>query len=183
MKKIFLLLLILISFSFHLEQINFKKSFFDYYFFLKKKNIIIFNNFSKKILNFLKKNTIEKKNENFLFKKGVYYFNHSLDFDLDQTNTDLSIKIFNQFIKEYPNHIKIKEANKFLKILLKKIEKRDYYIANTYYLMNEYKASLMYFKNFIINYPNSILKENVLYKICLNTYQLVNSSKKKNIFF
>ncbi|WP_185860553.1 outer membrane protein assembly factor BamD [Blattabacterium cuenoti] len=61
--------------------------------------------------------------------------------------------------------------------LLTKIEKKNYCIANSYFLMQRYQASLIYFKDLINDFPKSHFKEKVMYKICVYQYQL---SKKKD---
>ncbi|WP_185857159.1 outer membrane protein assembly factor BamD [Blattabacterium cuenoti] len=115
--------------------------------------------------------------EDTLFEQGKRYYLSSLNFDLDQTKTDIAISKFNQFIKKYPDSSKIKEAYRILNNLLKKIEKKNYCIANSYFLMNRYQASLIYFKDLINDFPESCFKEKIMYKICVSQYKL---SKKKD---
>lgn len=62
--------------------------------------------------------------EETLFEKGRYYYLSSLNFNLDQTKTNIAINKFNQLIKEYPDSSKIKEAYRLLNNLLKKSKKK-----------------------------------------------------------
>ncbi|WP_185872060.1 outer membrane protein assembly factor BamD [Blattabacterium cuenoti] len=123
---------------------------------------------------------LEKENELIeenLFESGKYYYFSSLNFNLDKNKTDIAINKFNQFIKKYPKSLKIKEVYKLLNDLLMKIERKNYYIANLYFIMHKYQTSLDYFQDFIKDFPESNFKEKVLYKICVSQYKLY---KKKD---
>ncbi|ACX84038.1 conserved hypothetical protein [Blattabacterium sp. (Periplaneta americana) str. BPLAN] len=138
--------------------------------------------------NFFSKKDLSNSNgpnseENRLFKRGFNEFIHSLNFDLDQTKTRAAINTLNQFITKYPNSQKIQEIRNIIVKLIKKIEKRDYYIANTYFIMRKYKAASIYFKDFIKKYPKSIYKEKALYKICIITYKMADNKEKALDFF
>ncbi|AGW85982.1 hypothetical protein K645_1016 [Blattabacterium sp. (Nauphoeta cinerea)] len=109
-----------------------------------------------------------------LFEKGKRYSLLSPNFDLDQTKTKIAIETFNQFIKEYPDSSKVKEVYNLLYKLLNKIEKKDYNIANYYFLIRKYQSSLIYFQDFIKNFPKSYLKEDAMYKICICQHKLSN---------
>ncbi|WP_185869453.1 tetratricopeptide repeat protein [Blattabacterium cuenoti] len=119
---------------------------------------------------FLEKN--DKKTEKSLFESGKRYYLSSLNFDLDQNNTTIAVNKLNQFIKDYPNSLMTKEAYKYLNNLLMKIEIKNYYIAESYFLMQRYKVSLIYFQDFLNTFPKSFFKEKVLYKICYANYKL-----------
>ncbi|WP_185855901.1 outer membrane protein assembly factor BamD [Blattabacterium cuenoti] len=130
--------------------------------------------------------TKEEKNfeEYEFFRKGLNFYFSSLNFDLDQKNTYMAIDILNQFIQRFQNSSKITEANKLLNELLKKIEKKDYYIANIYFSMQKNYAALVSFRDFLNDFPKSNFKENVLYKICIIRYRIAianNTNHKKNI--
>ncbi|WP_185876672.1 outer membrane protein assembly factor BamD [Blattabacterium cuenoti] len=121
----------------------------------------------------------ESKEEEDLFKSGKEYYNSSLSYNLDQEKTDIAINKLNQFIKNYPNSPKVKEVYDLLNNLFFKIERKNYCIADSYFLMGRYQASLIYFQNLIKNFPRSIFKEKVLYKICVSQYKL---RRKKDFF-
>ncbi|WP_185861111.1 outer membrane protein assembly factor BamD [Blattabacterium cuenoti] len=115
--------------------------------------------------------------EGSFFEKVKNHYLSSLDFNLDQTKTDVAIDKLNQFIQKYPDGSKIKEAYRLLNNLLEKIERKNYCIANSYFLMHRYRASLIYFQDLINDFPESSFKEKIMYKICVSQYQL---SKKKD---
>ncbi|AWU44762.1 outer membrane protein assembly factor BamD [Blattabacterium punctulatus] len=149
-------------------------------FYNKKNEISILENIFRKLNLFSKKKYLENNyEENELFKRGLTYYFKSLNFDLDQNKTKETIEVLNKFIKAYPNSSKLEEINEILNKLSKRLEKKDYYIANTYFFMKKYQSSLIYFQNFLNNFPKSNFKEDVLYKICLITYKL-SINKKEN---
>ncbi|WP_185878288.1 outer membrane protein assembly factor BamD [Blattabacterium cuenoti] len=138
--------------------------------------------------NFFSKKDLSNSNghnseENHLFKHGFNEFIHSLNFDLDQTKTRTAIDTLNQFIAKYPNSKKVQEIRNIIVKLIKKLEKKDYYIANTYFFMHKYKAASIYFKDFIKKYPKSIYKEKALYKTCIITYKMADNKEKALDFF
>ncbi|AEU09257.1 outer membrane protein assembly factor BamD [Blattabacterium sp. (Cryptocercus punctulatus) str. Cpu] len=149
-------------------------------FYNKKNEISILENIFRKLNLFSKKKYLENNyEENESFKRGLTYYFKSLNFDLDQKKTKEAIEVLNKFIKAYPNSSKLEEINEILNKLSKRLEKKDYYIANTYFFMKKYQSSLIYFQNFLNNFPKSNFKEDVLYKICLITYKL-SINKKEN---
>ncbi|AWU44223.1 outer membrane protein assembly factor BamD [Blattabacterium punctulatus] len=149
-------------------------------FYNKKNEISILENIFRKLNLFSKKKYLENNyEENESLKRGLTYYFKSLNFDLDQKKTKEAIEVLNKFIKAYPNSSKLEEINEILNKLSKRLEKKDYYIANTYFFMKKYQSSLIYFKNFLNNFPKSNFKEDVLYKICLITYKL-SINKKEN---
>ncbi|WP_185858371.1 outer membrane protein assembly factor BamD [Blattabacterium cuenoti] len=115
-------------------------------------------------------------NEESLFESGKRSYYSSLDLNLDQTKTHIAINKLQKFVQTYPYSYRVKEAYRLLNDLLMKIEKKNYYIANLYFLMRRYKASLMYFQDFIKDFPDSCFQEKVLYKICLSQYHLLRKN-------
>ncbi|WP_185870353.1 outer membrane protein assembly factor BamD [Blattabacterium cuenoti] len=97
-------------------------------------------------------------------------------------STNMAIDRLNKFVKQFPNSKKI-EVDILLNKLFKKLERRDYSIANTYFFIHKYSAALISFQNFINDFPKSSLKEKALYKICVIKYRIaINNKNKKNIF-
>ncbi|WP_185868873.1 outer membrane protein assembly factor BamD [Blattabacterium cuenoti] len=121
----------------------------------------------------------EELEENLLFNSGKNYYFSSLNFDLDPAKARNAINKFNQFVKKYPQSSKVKEAYSMLHDLLKKIEKKNYCIADSYFLMGRYKTSLKFFQDLIQYFPESRFKEKILYKICISQFFL---SRKKDFF-
>lgn len=141
-------------------------------FLLQKKNSIISSCDEKKLQLHI--------HEIDLFNNSKKHYYKSIKSGLNNKKTvSFTIEELNQFIKKYPNSSKVKEVFRLLNNLLLKIENKNYCIAESYFLMKRYKTSLDYLKDFIDTFPNSHLKEKVLYKICVSQYEL---HMKKDFF-
>ncbi|WP_185850224.1 tetratricopeptide repeat protein [Blattabacterium cuenoti] len=103
-----------------------------------------------------------------LFKNSKKYYS----IKSDEKTVFFTIEELIEFIKKNPNTSKAKEACRLLNNLLLKIESKNYCIAESYFLMHRYKTALDYLKDFIETFPNSHLKEKVLYNICISQYEL-----------
>jgi len=101
-------------------------------------------------------------------------------YSLDQTDTKKAIDKLQAFIDNYPNSEYFPEANKTLKALNEKIEKKVYENAKGYNTISDYKSALIAFDNFLADYPGTIFKESALYYKLDSAYQLaVNSIPSK----
>jgi outer membrane protein assembly factor BamD len=105
-------------------------------------------------------------------------------YSLDQTDTFKAIDKLQDFIDSYPNSTYLPEANKTLRELNEKLEKKVFENAKQYnttmgYTM-EYKAATVALNNFIADYPGTPYKEDALYYIFDTTYQsAINSIPSK----
>ncbi|WP_299117247.1 outer membrane protein assembly factor BamD [uncultured Winogradskyella sp.] len=97
----------------------------------------------------------------FLSAKGYYY--NSPVYSKEQKETVEAIEKFQLFINQYPNSQYGEEANKLVKELDYKLEKKAFEIAKQYDLIRDYKASVKSFNNFLFDFPGSRLKEEALY--------------------
>ncbi len=104
---------------------------------------------------------------------------------LDQSDTHTAIDAFQKFIDTYPSSDKITEANKYIKEMQYKLEKKDYDIAYLYYHMENYRAAVVAFDNFIADHLGTSFKEKALYYKSLAAYELalasVESKKEKRL--
>jgi outer membrane protein assembly factor BamD len=104
----------------------------------------------------------------------------SPEYSLDQTDTFKAIDKLQTFIDTYPNSASLPEANKTLKTLNEKIEKKVFENAKGYNTIMDYKSALVAFDNFIADYPGTPFKESALYYKFDSAYELaVNSIPSK----
>lgn len=104
----------------------------------------------------------------------------SPEYSLDQIDTVKAIEKLQEFIDTYPNSSNILEANKILRSLNEKIEKKVYENAKGYNTVMDYKASLIAFDNFIADYPGTTFKEDALFYKYDSAFQLaINSVPSK----
>lgn len=101
-------------------------------------------------------------------------------YSLDQVDTFKAIDKLQAFIDSYPNSTYLPEANKTLKVLNEKIEKKVYENAKQYNTIMEYKAAMVALDNFVADYPGTPLKEDALFYKYDSAYQLgINSIPAK----
>lgn len=120
----------------------------------------------------------EKKEEAaFLSAKSFYML--SPRYSKDQKETRDAIEKIQEFINLYPNSKYVTEANKLVKELDFKLEKKAFEIAKQYDHISDYKASIKSFDNFIFQFPGSVLREDALfyrldaaYKLAVNSIEL-----------
>jgi outer membrane protein assembly factor BamD len=99
-------------------------------------------------------------------------------YTLDQTDTYKAIDKLQNFIDIYPESTNVAEANLLVKELREKLELKAYENAKTYNNVSDYKAAMVAFDNFIINFPGTPYKEKALfykldsaYNLAINSYQ------------
>ena len=101
-------------------------------------------------------------------------------YSLDQTDTFKAIEKLQVFIDTYPNSKYLAEANKTLKELNEKIEKKVFENAKGYNTISDYKSAIVSLDNFIADYPGTPFKEDALYYKLDSAYQLgINSVPSK----
>jgi outer membrane protein assembly factor BamD len=101
-------------------------------------------------------------------------------YSLDQTDTKKAIDKLQSFIDNYPDSEYMAEANKTMKVLSEKIEKKVYENAKGYNTISDYKSALVAFDNFIADYPGTVFKEDALYYKFDSAYKLgINSVSYK----
>jgi outer membrane protein assembly factor BamD len=103
-------------------------------------------------------------------------------FSLDQVDTIKAIEKLQDFINAYPTSSYTPEANKTLRELNNKIEKKVFENAKQYNTITEYKASLVAFDNFLADYPGTPFKEDALFYKFDSAFQLgINSVPEKMV--
>jgi|694.fasta_scaffold57961_2 outer membrane protein assembly factor BamD len=101
-------------------------------------------------------------------------------YSLDQSDTFKAIDKFQVFIDSYPNSTYLPEANKSLRELNEKIEKKVYENAKGYHTILDYKSAMVALDNFIADYPGTPFKEDALFYKYDSAYQLaINSVPSK----
>lgn len=101
-------------------------------------------------------------------------------YSLDQTDTVKAIDKLQAFIDNYPSSSKIPEANKILKSLNEKMEKKVFENAKGYNIIMDYKAAIIAFDSFIADYPGTPFKEDAMFYKYDSAYQLaINSVPSK----
>lgn len=101
-------------------------------------------------------------------------------YSLDQVDTFKAIEKLQGFIDTFPNSTYLPEANKTLRELNEKIERKVYENAKQYNTIMDYKSAMVALDNFVSDYPGTPFKEDALYYKFDSSYQLgINSIPNK----
>lgn len=126
------------------------------------------------------------KKEEAAFLSALSYKFASPKHSLDQTDTNKALQSFQQFIYDYPNSLRIDEANKYYEELRFKLEEKAFEIAKTYYRTavtdyRNYKATITAVDNLLSDYLGTKLKEEALFLRLKASHDLVliSSERKK----
>ncbi len=123
-----------------------------------------------------------EKREEAAFLGAKSYSMLSPVYSLDQKDTFKAIDKLQDFIDSYPNSTYLPEANKTLRDLNEKIEKKIYENAKQYNTIMEYKAAMVALDNFVADYPGTPFKEDALFYKYDSAYQLgINSISSKMV--
>ncbi|HEY6143072.1 MAG TPA: outer membrane protein assembly factor BamD [Flavobacterium sp.] len=123
-----------------------------------------------------------EKREEAAFLGAKSYSMLSPVYSLDQKDTFKAIDKLQEFIDSYPNSTYLPEANKTLRELNEKIEKKIYENAKQYNTIMEYKAAMVALDNFVADYPGTPFKEDALFYKYDSAYQLgINSIPSKMV--
>lgn len=104
-----------------------------------------------------------------------YYLSSPL-YSLDQKDTYEAINALQNFIFKYPNSENIADANKYVKELTHKLEKKSFEIAKQYYHTRDYIAAIVAFDNLLSDYLGTSYKEEALYLKFKASYELAINS-------
>ena len=101
-------------------------------------------------------------------------------YSLDQTDTYKAVDKLHNYIDSYPEGTNLAEANLLAKNLREKLEKKAFENAKIYHTISDYKASMVAFDNFLINFPGTPYKEKALFYKLDSAYLLaINSVPSK----
>lgn len=128
--------------------------------------------FDKFVKNYPKSSKIE---EGAYLSAHSYYLASPL-FSLDQKDTYEAITAMQNFIFKYPNSPNIADANKYVKELTGKLEKKSFEIAKQYYHTMDYIAAIVAFDNLLSDYLGTTYKEDALYFKFKSAYELAVNS-------
>lgn len=123
-----------------------------------------------------------EKVEEAFFLKAICSVKNSPSSSLDQQETEVALNEIQQFIYLYPNSNRIDTCNQIIDQLRLKLEKKDYENIKLYAKTLNYKSAITTTETFLIDYPKSKYKEEVLYINIKNSFYLSKNSiddKKK----
>lgn len=121
-----------------------------------------------------------EKLEEASFLSAKSYYMLSPVYTKDQKETNEALVKLQTFIDLFPDSEYVAEANKLVKELDFKLEKKAFEIAKQYNRISDFPASVRSYDNFIFDFPGSSLKEEALFYRLDSAYKLaMNSLEQK----
>ncbi len=118
----------------------------------------------------------DPRREEAAYMSALCYYEGSLDYNLDQSNTDLAINELQDFLNNYPSSDRSKNINKLIEELMYKQEFKAYENARQYFNMAQYKASDVTFENVLEDFPGTKLRPKIYNYILKSKYELAVNS-------
>jgi len=116
------------------------------------------------------------KAEEAMFMVGKCYYQVSPDPELDQSYTEEAINAFQLFINSYPSSPRVAQANEYIRLLRRKLERKAFDAAKLYFDMGQYQAAALSFENILFEYPDIAEAEYIQYLIIKSKYLYAKNS-------
>ncbi|USL94875.1 outer membrane protein assembly factor BamD [Riemerella anatipestifer] len=138
------------------SDILFKSAYANYY---DKQYRIAGHQFKKFSVN----NTLanDPRKEEAAYMSAICYYQGSMDYNLDQKDTELAINELQNFLNNYPNSERTKNIDKLIDELSYKLEFKAYENARQYYKMLELKSAIISFENVLDDFPSTKLRPKI----------------------
>ena len=118
----------------------------------------------------------DKRVEEAAYMSALCYYEGSMDYNLDQTSTEMAINELQDFVNNYPNSEKSKNISQLIDELSYKLEFKAYENARQHYKMGNYKSTITTFENVLEDFPSTKLRTKI-YEYLLNArYTLAQNS-------
>jgi len=125
---------------------------------------------------FVKSYPKSSKVEEAAYLSAYSYYLASPVYSLDQKDTKEAITALQTFIYKFPASDKVPDANKNIKELTYKLEKKSFEIAKQYYHTQDYVAAMVAFDNLLADYLGTSFKEEAMYLKFKSAYNLGTQS-------
>ncbi len=119
-----------------------------------------------------------EKLEEASFLSAKSYYMLSPIYSKDQKETKEAIEKLQEFINLFPESEYLVEANKLVKELDFKLEKKAFSIAKQYNRISDFPASIKSFDNFVFDFPGSELREDALFYRLDSAFKLAINSRE-----
>lgn len=110
------------------------------------------------------------------YRSAKSFYQLSERFSLDQKETYRGLEKLQGFINTYPNSDKREEANALVTELRTKLERKQFETAKQYFHIEDYKAAIESFDNFIADNPGTVFREQAFLYRLKAAYQLAIKS-------
>lgn len=114
----------------------------------------------------------DSRREEAAYMSALCYYNGSMDYNLDQSSTELAINELQDFLTNYPNSERGKNINSMIDELSYKLEFKAYENVKHYYKMGDYKSVGVAFENVLEDFPSTKLRPKI-YDYMMNARYLL----------
>lgn len=118
----------------------------------------------------------DPRKEEAAYLSALCYYEGSLQYNLDQSNTESAITELQNFLNEYPDSERSKNITQLVDELAYKLEFKAFENAKQYYKMGEYKAAAVTFENVLEDFPATKLRPKIYDIILRSKYELAVNS-------
>lgn len=118
----------------------------------------------------------DNRKEEAAYMSALCYYNGSMDYNLDQTSTELAINELQDFLTNYPNSERSKNINTLIDELSYKLEIKAYENAKQYFKMANYKSTDAAFENVLGDFPSTKLRPKIYDYMMKARYLLAQNS-------
>lgn len=110
------------------------------------------------------------------YMSALCYYEGSMDYNLDQSSTELAINELQDFLNSYPNSERSKNISQLVDELSYKLEFKAYENGRQYFKMGDYKAANVALDNVLNDFPSTKLRPKIYDYIMKARYQLALKS-------
>ena len=103
----------------------------------------------------------DKRKEEAAYMSALCYYEGSMDYNLDQSSTELAINELQDFLNNYPNSERSKNISTLIDELSYKLEFKAYENAKQYFKMADYKSATAAFENVLEDFPSTKLRPKI----------------------
>lgn len=106
------------------------------------------------------------------YMSALCYYEGSMDYNLDQSSTELAVNELQDFLNNYPNSERSKNIGQLIDELSYKLEFKAYENARQYFKMGDYKSANVALENVLDDFPSTKLRPKI-YDYIMKSRQLL----------
>jgi outer membrane protein assembly factor BamD len=114
--------------------------------------------------------------EEALYMQAEMNYRLSNDYDFDQRETQRAIERFQVYLVLYPNGRYANEAEKKIRELEHKLERKVYHAAEVFYNIGRYRAAVVLFSDYLLRGTDSQLREEAAFKQAMAALKMAEQS-------
>lgn len=153
---------------------SFETIYYQYaYSFYNMKDYLSASYHFKNFISFFPNSTATEEME-FMHAKTLYLMAPKVT--LDQSSTVKAMEAMQNYVEQFGNSKRIKEANEIIASGREKLEQKDLNAAKLYYQIGYYKSAVVYFENMLKTYPDSDQSDYYKYMVIRSQYRYAQNS-------